>query len=245
MLKIKLILLVAGIIILLSGCYEIDFFSIELREDMSSTIQLIAVAPEGTDDPENFQSYRKALEKCGFETKDNFHSSRRIAFSGRQDFQTKTDLELGMNCDLLTNFAIKVHSPIVKEGILSKTFQLQLEILANNPLMPFQFPFREIRITLPGKINTSIENFPDHIQVTSSVSGTGTAILNFTNLNDTDDDFPLGLTESAYITARSYKSKIEIEWLLTTILGLLTFILGSGVIQYFSRKHKHDENKQL
>ena len=243
MIKIKNSFILAGIALLLSGCYEVDFFSVELREDLSSTVQFIVVAPEGANDPEYFKSAQEQLESCGFGIKENINSSDSLAFSGRQDFQTKTDLELAMRCNPITNSLIKVYPPIVEEDIFGTTFQLQLEIRSNDE---WQAPFREIRITLPGKIKAFRENSPANIRVNSSISGSGTAIFDFSasKLEEHEYGFEYWeLPESFYIKASSYKSKIEIQWFITTVLGLLTFILGSGAIKYFSKK-QNDQGSQ-
>jgi hypothetical protein len=109
-------LLIAASIILLSGCNdEVDLINIEVKDDLSTNVQIVVspidVNSDSTSSPdvntptvdrekikeEYFQKTKKEFESCDFEVQKNLRYDE-AGVSGSQSFSSRTDLEQAFSC---------------------------------------------------------------------------------------------------------------------------------------------------
>jgi hypothetical protein len=171
-------LLIAASIILLSGCNdEVDLINIEVKDDLSTNVQIVVspidVNSDSTSSPdvntptvdrekikeEYFQKTKKEFESCDFEVQKNLRYDE-AGVSGSQSFSSRTDLEQAFSClSYVTgqNPPIELNYPTKSENLFQTNYELQIGVQNPDVFFGYDFlfdtkPVKDIRITLPGRI---------------------------------------------------------------------------------------------
>ena len=94
--------------LLISGCVEVDSFSIEVKEDLSSTINFIVSPPDtkltgGNQGIGSFsEDVNSTFKKCGFKTQPNTKYNLE-GISANQAYSSIFELEQSINCLINTS----------------------------------------------------------------------------------------------------------------------------------------------
>lgn len=148
--------------LLLSSCYEVDLLSVDVKEDLSSDLQIV-ISPSGNDterteeEKENFfKEAKEELENCGFTVTKNLRYDS-AGVSGIQSFSSRTRFNQSVDCLSYLggdSRAFYMNYPTKGESMFETTYNLRIG-LANKSSMDDGIsnqPVRRIQVSLPGDI---------------------------------------------------------------------------------------------
>jgi hypothetical protein len=208
-------LLIAASIILLSGCNdEVDLINIEVKDDLSTNVQIV-VSPIDTNSDsasspdvntptvdrekvkeEYFQKTKEEFESCGFDVRKNLRYDE-AGVSGSQSFSSRTNLEQAFSClSYVTGQIppIELNYPTKRENLFQTNYELQIGVQNPDVFFGYDFlfdtkPVKEIRITLPGRIiNTSTRNQTSNVLFNQAETDSGAITFSVEEVKSTDSN---------------------------------------------------------
>jgi len=190
------------LVLLLTGCYDVDLLSIELKEDLSSGVTFV-ISPFATEEIRTkqdwsqsnsdsfFETIKQEFGKCGFAIQRNYRYDA-DGVSGSRNFSSLAELEQAVNCLSVTgsqSSPIQIKSPSKSEELLQNSYKLQVDLrsphlLADSFLKNALQPLKELKILMPGKIDSiSIENPSPTLSVKKSNTSPQTASFKVEQIN--------------------------------------------------------------
>lgn len=161
--KLKFNIILVCLFFLVTGCYEVDYLTIGINEDLTSSIEFLLVPPiddEGTIDLFG-ESEIEDLESCGYKVENAISSNKRPSLLAKRNFSTILDLNETFQClgnpDQYKSSIFSVFADS-SETWFNKKNQVKITILVAEPddfAFYIGFPLRRIRLFLPGKISFS------------------------------------------------------------------------------------------
>lgn len=245
--KQKLLLTIACLSTLLTGCFEFDYLSIEIEEDLSNTLQFVVTKVKDFDYQANpsydfgIESFEQ-FEKCGFLVKETNGFNQQAGFLVKQEFKNLEELQLAINCtDMLELFNIQVD---YDESFLAREYSINLQYPSaseedwqvKDGHKQIDFPaVKRIKMSLPGKISSS-ETMTEPIELEKNEKF-NSVTWNFSN-HARDERLKWWIaTEPISIVANSQKSNLDYKWTITTIITITGLIFGTGIIKRFSKQN--------
>ncbi|MBW4694625.1 MAG: hypothetical protein KME27_22985 [Lyngbya sp. HA4199-MV5] len=199
--RVKHFLLLLGLALLVSGCYDVDLLNIELKEDLSSNVTFI-VSPLGSPEArkdwtqQQKDDFTKGIsqefEKCSFKVQRNLKYDS-DGISGSQSFSALAELEQAINCLSFTGSQIapiQIKLPEKLENLFQNTYKFQIDLrsphmlAASGGYRELLQPLNELRILMPGKIaEVSIKNESPTVRITRTSNSSQSASFQVSRLN--------------------------------------------------------------
>ncbi|HSF81654.1 MAG TPA: hypothetical protein VLA49_10495 [Anaerolineales bacterium] len=223
----RLALALIGLSLLITGCpVKVERLQISVQEDLSSSVQIIFVESNGEYERQiekgeqpDLENYKNKLVDCDFEIKDYNAKIDYKGYLAKAEFKSKGELEYAWTCIRELGLAVTLRPLKVTDGLFGTYYEIQIEI--NEPW--FVTPdIHEVRVTLPGKMDLVTPDDYSEYYLNNRLEGVDTVVW---DILPPGPDHPT-IDRPIYLIARSRKTKIRFEWIIS-FLGLL---FGSGFI---------------
>ena len=166
------LLVVALSLALLAACAPsrpdtwVDRLEIVVRDDLSSTVRFIVMEWQAAIDSEVQRGEEPGLDQarrdwiipCGFATQDYLANGAAPGFVAAAQFSGKEELEYALTCVPVLAEVASLHPLSVEEWPWGASYELQLDLA-------YPEAFREVQITLPGRIGARTGAIPEGLSV--------------------------------------------------------------------------------
>ncbi len=248
MLDKRKLLCFLSLLSILTGCYEVDYLTIDINEDFTSSVTFQIRPPfiPGKGSNEFAESDLNSLNSCGYEVESIDGKSINSGLRPSNSFNSILELNQTFDCLEKQGYGVQIFLKLqadVEETFLTKRYSIDIEIpdyasakeikesIANNKKISIP-PHEKFRIFLPGKIKTEAgDSSLIVIEEDKSVGAVEWKLSAKEKSKDKESGFgEFWLVDKKInLKASSQIYKIDYKYIITTAIALIGLIFGTGL----------------